>query len=53
MMYDEGLGDFDPEYKVGQLSEALLRNIRFLSAISLHTEGMTPEESEQMFLEKG
>jgi Bacterial protein of unknown function (DUF885) len=53
MMYDEGLGDFDPEYKVGQLTAALLRNIRFLSAIGLHTEGMTPEESEQMFIEKG
>ncbi|MCZ6702450.1 MAG: DUF885 domain-containing protein [Ignavibacteria bacterium] len=53
MMYDEGLGDFDPEYKVGQLTAALLRNIRFLSAIGLHTEGMTPEQSEKMFIEKG
>ena len=53
MMYDEGLGNFEPEYKIGQLKYALLRNIRFLSAIGLHTEGMTVEESEKMFIEKG
>jgi len=53
MIYDEGLGNFDPEYKIGQLINALLRNIRFLSTIGLHTEGMTVEESEKMFIEKG
>lgn len=53
MMYNEGLGNFDPEYKIGQLTYALLRNIRFLSAIGLHTEGMTVEESEKMFIDKG
>jgi hypothetical protein len=53
MMYDEGLGNFDPEYKIGQLINALLRNIRFLSTIGLHTEGMTVEESEKMFIDKG
>jgi len=53
MMYDEGLGDFEPEYKIGQLVNALLRNLRFLSAIGLHAEGMSVEESEKMFIEKG
>jgi uncharacterized protein (DUF885 family) len=53
MMYDEGLGNFKPEYKIGQLVNALLRNGRFLSAIGLHTEGMTAEESKKMFIEKG
>lgn len=53
MMYDEGLGNFEPEYKIGQLVNSLLRNGRFLSAIGLHTEGMTVEESEKMFIEKG
>ncbi|UCH64680.1 MAG: DUF885 domain-containing protein [Ignavibacterium sp.] len=53
MMYDEGLGNFEPEYKIGQLENALLRNGRFLSAIGLHTEGMTVQESEKMFIEKG
>ncbi|MEJ2194392.1 MAG: DUF885 domain-containing protein [Ignavibacteriaceae bacterium] len=53
MMYNEGLGNFAPEYKIGQLTYALLRNIRFLSSIGLHTEGMTVEESERMFINKG
>ena len=52
MMYDAGLGDATPETHIGQLSEALLRNVRFLSAIGLHTGGMTIAQSEQMFKEK-
>ncbi|HEV7642689.1 MAG TPA: DUF885 domain-containing protein [Pyrinomonadaceae bacterium] len=53
MMYDAGLGKDDPEMHIGQLQEALLRNIRFLSAIGLHTKGMTVEESKKMFVEEG
>jgi hypothetical protein len=53
MMYDAGLGKDDPEMHIGQLQEALLRNIRFLSAIGLHTKGMTVEESKTMFVEQG
>ena len=52
MMWDAGLGDGDPEVHIGQLLNALLRNVRYLSAIGLHTEGMTVEESRQMFLDK-
>jgi uncharacterized protein (DUF885 family) len=52
MMWDAGLGNGDPEVRIGQLLEALLRNVRFLSAIGLHTEGMTVDESRQMFLDK-
>jgi hypothetical protein len=52
MMWDEGLGDGDPEQHVGQLTEALLRDVRFLSSIGLHTQGMTVGESERMFLER-
>jgi uncharacterized protein (DUF885 family) len=48
-----GLGEGDPEVQIGQLSNALLRNIRYLSAIGLHTKGMTVEESERMFREQG
>ena len=47
------LDDDSPETQIGQLLNALLRNVRFLSAIGLHTEGMTVEESEKMFLEQG
>jgi hypothetical protein len=52
MMWDAGLGSKDPEIHVGQLTEALLRNVRFVSAIGLHTGGMTVAESEKMFREE-
>ncbi len=52
MMIDAGLGDGDPEFRIGQLLNALLRNVRYLSAIGLHTGGMTVEESQAMFAEK-
>ena len=53
MMYDAGLGAGDAELHLGQLQEALLRNVRFLSAIGLHTKGMTVEESKKLFIEQG
>lgn len=49
MMWEAGLGDGDPEMHIGQLSNALLRNCRYLSAIGLHTQGMTVEQSEKLF----
>jgi hypothetical protein len=52
MMVDAGLGDGDPEVRIGQLLNALLRNVRYLSAIGLHAEGMTVEESQTMFEKK-
>jgi uncharacterized protein (DUF885 family) len=52
MMLEAGLRDRSPETRIGQLSNALLRNARFLSAIGLHTEGMTVEESERLFVEE-
>jgi hypothetical protein len=52
MMYDEGLGAGQPEMRVGMLTNALLRDVRFLSAICLHTGCMTLEESEKMFREQ-
>ncbi len=52
MMIDAGLGGGDPEYRIGQLLNALLRNVRYLSAIGLHAEGMSVAESQRMFEEK-
>ena len=49
MMVDAGLGDGDPEVRIGQLLNALKRNVRYMSAIGLHAEGMTVEESQAMF----
>jgi len=50
MMWDAGLGDGDAETHVGQLSNALLRDCRFLSAIGMHSGRMTQEQSRQLFL---
>jgi hypothetical protein len=52
MMYDAGLGKDDPEMRVGMLANALLRDVRFLSAICLHSGCMTLEESETLFREQ-
>jgi len=52
MMFEAGLEGATPEIHIGQLSNALLRNVRYLSAIGLHTGGMTVAQSEQMFLEQ-
>ena len=49
MMWDAGFNEGDAETHVGQLSNALLRNCRFLSAIRLHSGRMTQDQSEQMF----
>ncbi len=51
MMWEEGLGSADPEQHIGQITDALLRDVRFLSAIGLHTQGMTVAQSEKLFLE--
>ncbi|HEX2250209.1 MAG TPA: DUF885 domain-containing protein [Gemmatimonadales bacterium] len=52
MMWEAGLGRRDPEIHIGQLANALLRNARYLSAIGLHTKGMTIAESERLFREQ-
>jgi uncharacterized protein (DUF885 family) len=49
MMWEAGLGNGDPEIHIGQLSNALLRDCRFLSAIRLHTKGMTIAQSTKFF----
>jgi hypothetical protein len=52
MMANAGLDKNRPDIRIGQLLNALLRNVRYLSAIGLHAEGMTVEESQKMFEEK-
>lgn len=51
LMWESGLNAGDAETHIGQLLNALIRNVRFLSAIGLHTQGMTVETSEKMFRE--
>jgi uncharacterized protein (DUF885 family) len=52
MMWDAGLRNGDLETHVGQISNALLRDCRYLSAIGMHTGRMTQEQSRQMFLDE-
>ena len=52
LMIEKGLAKDAPELHVGQLVNALLRNVRYLCAIGLHTQGMTVAECEQMFKDK-
>jgi hypothetical protein len=52
MMWEAGLGNGAPEVHIGQLSDALLRNVRFLCAIGMHTQGMSMTSCEAMFREQ-
>lgn len=52
MMFDAGFAKGDDKRKLGQLSNALLRNCRFIAAIGLHTKGMTVEQADELFREK-
>jgi uncharacterized protein (DUF885 family) len=52
MMIEKGLAKGDPEKHIGQLIDALLRDVRLLSSIGLHTHGMTVAQSEKMFREQ-
>jgi len=51
LMQEVGLGDGRPLLRVGQILDALMRDVRFLSSIGLHVEGMSVETSRRMFAE--
>ena len=53
MMFDAGAGQQTPQARIGMLKEALLRNVRFVVTIGLHTRGMTVEEAQKLFATKG
>ena len=50
MMRVKGVGGGTDETLIGQLSNALLRDCRFLSAIGMHTGSMTQQQSYDLFL---
>lgn len=50
LMIEEGLGAGDPQNKLGQLSDALLRNCRAVVSIGVHTRGMTLQQAEKRFV---
>jgi len=53
MALEEGYGDGDPKLRLAQLSEALLRDCRYVVGIKLHTQGMTVEEGAKVFEKEG
>lgn len=49
MMIAQGLGDGDPRLHLAQIGDALLRNVRYVCAIRMHTMGMTVAEATERF----
>jgi uncharacterized protein (DUF885 family) len=53
MMVEEGFAGGDPKVRLAQLSEALLRDVRYVVGIKLHTQDMTVEQGRDLFVDKG
>jgi uncharacterized protein (DUF885 family) len=53
MMLDEGYGGHDPNLRLGQLLDALLRNARFIVGIEMHTGKMTLKQGRDFFVKEG
>lgn len=49
LMIEEGFGKESPEGHLGQLSDALLRNCRFVASIGVHVNGMSLEDAAKRF----
>jgi uncharacterized protein (DUF885 family) len=52
MAVEHGFGGGDPKMKLAQLSEALLRDCRYVTGIQLHTGGWTVEQGAKLFHEQ-
>jgi hypothetical protein len=52
LMVEQGIAQGKPELWVGQILNALLRDVRFVCAIGLHTQGMSVAQCEQLFKDK-
>ena len=50
LMLDEGFHADDPRYRLAQLQDALLRDIRFIVGIKMHTQGLTVDEATKLFV---
>ncbi len=49
MMVDEGFGADRPGARLGQLTDALLRDCRYVVSVGIHTEGMTLDQAAERF----
>lgn len=52
MMLESGFGKSDPTIRLGQLAESLIRLVRFIVGIKLHTEDMSVEQGVRLFKEE-
>jgi hypothetical protein len=52
MMLEEGFGEGDPKIRLAQLQEALLRDVRYVAGIKLHTAGWSVEQAAKFFEDK-
>lgn len=52
MMIEEGYGAGDPRIELAQLSEALLRDCRFIAGIKLHTGVWNVKQAAQFFVDQ-
>ena len=53
MVIDEGFHADDPRYRLAQIQDALLRDVRFIAGIRMHTQGMTVAQAEELFMKEG
>ncbi|HEV7859511.1 MAG TPA: DUF885 domain-containing protein [Pyrinomonadaceae bacterium] len=53
MVLDEGYGNGDPRLRLAQLVDALLRDVRYIVGIRMHTQGMTMDQSKEFFVKEG
>ncbi len=52
MMVEEGFRGGDPKVRLAQLSEALVRDCRYVVGIKLHTQNMSVEDGAKCFTEQ-
>jgi uncharacterized protein (DUF885 family) len=50
MMLEQGYRAGDDKLRLAQLSGALVRNVRYVCAIQMHTQGMTVEQATEQFM---
>jgi uncharacterized protein (DUF885 family) len=53
MVLDEGFHASEPKYRLAELQDALLRDLRFTVGIQMHTRGMSVEQAADLFATQG
>ncbi|HEV2359897.1 MAG TPA: DUF885 domain-containing protein [bacterium] len=51
VMLEQGFRPDDAALRIAQLAEALLRDVRFIAAIEMHTRGMRVEDAAALFVD--